>query len=134
MDDQQYQNSEMQACIDDCNECQQICFQTAMTQNDMQEDGEPVDQENFRFLINCADICQTAARFMLSNSPLHAVVCNACAEVCNSCAESCEEIGGMDECVQACRRCAESCEDMAKSYGDYVGILSSDDATISPPM
>lgn len=68
-------------------------------------------------MMNCAELCQVAGNFLLTQSPLHGAVCGACAEVCNACAQSCEEVGDMDECVKVCRDCADSCEQMATSAG-----------------
>jgi hypothetical protein len=64
-------------------------------------------------MINCAEICQTSANFMLSNSELHHLTCRVCAEVCQKCADSCSAIGDMDDCAAECRKCAESCRAMA---------------------
>jgi hypothetical protein len=79
------------------------------------ETGEKhVEPVHFRTMLDCAEICQTSANFMLRNSALHAHTCRACAEICTACADSCEAVGEMDECVETCRRCAESCRKMAQ--------------------
>ena len=103
---------EMQDCIDTCNQCHQTCLQTAMT-HCLEMGGAHVEAEHMRLMLNCAELCQTSANFMLSNSPLHAAVCKACAEVCDACATSCERVGEMDQCVEMCRRCAASCTAMS---------------------
>jgi hypothetical protein len=108
-------NPNMQRCITACTECHHVCLQMAMT-HCLQLGGKHVEEEHLKLMMNCAEICQTAGNFMLTNSPLHGAVCQACAEVCNACAQSCEEVGDMDECVKACRECAESCEQMAASH------------------
>ena len=105
-------NQEMKQCVEKCLECYKVCRESAMN-HCLQTGGEHVEPHHFRLMINCADICATAADFMLSNSELHARICAACAEVCEACARSCEELGGMDDCVRACRACAESCRKMA---------------------
>lgn len=109
-------NPDMQQCIDECLHCYRICTQTAMNQC-LEMGGAHVEPTHFRLMRNCAEICRTAADFMLSSSPLHAQICGACAVVCDACAESCEQIGGMDECVHACRSCAQSCQKMASGQG-----------------
>lgn len=109
------QNSEMQSCIDTCNRCHQICLHEAMT-HCLDSGGKHVSPEHMRIMMNCAEICQTSANFMLSNSTLSHQLCEVCAEVCDACARSCEEVGDMDECVKACRKCAESCRQMAGAY------------------
>lgn len=102
----------MQPCIDACGYCHEICLQTAMT-HCLAVGGKHVEAGHFRLMINCAEICQTAANLMLSGSAHHAAVCAACADICDACADSCEQIGDMDGCVEACRECAESCREMA---------------------
>jgi hypothetical protein len=68
-------------------------------------------------LLDCAEICQTSANFMLRGSDLHQRTCAICAEVCRACAEDCERMADGDkmmlECARQCRSCAESCERMA---------------------
>ena len=105
-------NENMQQCIEQCLNCYRICRETAMN-HCLEQGGAHVEPSHFRLMINCADICRTAADFMLSNSVLHGKVCAACADVCDACAVSCGEVGDMDDCVQACQRCAESCRQMA---------------------
>jgi hypothetical protein len=107
---------EIQHCIDDCLHCYRTCLQTSMT-HCLETGGRHTEPEHFRLMTNCAELCRTAADFMLSGSDLHAVVCSACAEVCNACADSCEQIGEMNDCVQACRNCMRSCESMAQGAG-----------------
>lgn len=109
----QISSVEMKNCFENCQQCHVICLQTAM--NHCLEAGEAhVEPAHMRLMLNCAEICQTTANFMISNSSVSSAVCQACAVVCTACADSCEEVGEMSECVEACRRCAESCEKMSK--------------------
>lgn len=107
-------NQAMQKCIQDCLNCYRVCREMAMN-HCLETGGRHVEPHHFRLMLNCADICETAADFMLSNSDMHAKVCGVCAEVCEACARSCQDIGDMEECVRACRQCAESCWQMAGS-------------------
>lgn len=102
----------IQSCITVCESCHRTCLQMAMN-HCLEIGGKHVEPDHFRLMLNCAEICQTAANFMLSGSAIHQQICAACAEVCEACAKSCERVGDMDECVQICRRCAESCRRMA---------------------
>lgn len=79
--------------------------------------GKHLEAEHFRLMINCAEICQTSANFLLSGSTFHHHVCGVCAENYEACAKSCEQVGGMEDCVRACRECAESCRQMAGGEG-----------------
>lgn len=101
----------LQNCIDDCQRCHDTCLQAAMT-HCLSEGGPHVEAKHFRLMLNCAEICQTAANFMLGESDYHAAICGVCADICEACAQSCEAVGDMDDCVEACRNCAEQCRVM----------------------
>jgi hypothetical protein len=103
--------SSMQNAIKACLDCHSMCVQTAMNFC-LEQGGRHVEQGHFRLMLNCAELCQTSANFMLSGSPLHGRVCGVCAEACEACAKSCEQVGEMRECVEECRRCAKSCRSM----------------------
>ncbi len=104
-----------QHCIENCIKCYKACTQAVSYC--LQKGGEHAKAEHINLLLNCADICQASAKFMLRGSSLHGSVCKVCAEVCNKCAEACERIGHCDEqmkeCIEACRQCAESCKQMS---------------------
>ena len=103
---------EMRACILECRSCETACLSEAMG-HCLEKGGRHTEPVHFRLMLDCADICGAAARFMARGSDHHVHLCRECAEICRACADSCEQVGDMDECVQACRRCADSCEKMA---------------------
>ena len=100
------------SCIDECISCHQTCLQTAMG-HCLETGGKHVEPGHFRLMMSCAEICQTSANFMLSDSPFSQQICRVCAEICDACAENCEKLEDMEECAMACRDCAESCRNMA---------------------
>ena len=104
---------DIEACIEACQKCQRMCLETAMNFC-LEQGGRHVQADHFRLMINCAELCQTCANFMLSGSAMHTTVCAACAEVCEACADSCEQIGDMDACARSCRTCARLCETMSQ--------------------
>ena len=102
----------MDECIENCLECSRVCLETVP--ECLKMGGKHAEADHIALLFNCADICQTSAKFMISGSPLHVATCRACAEVCDACAKQCQSMGeGMEDCVQACKRCVESCREMA---------------------
>ncbi len=103
---------EMQQCIQNCQDCHAMCLQMAST-HCLEMGGAHVEAKHFRLMMDCAQICQTSADFMLRGSTHHAHVCAECADICEDCATSCEAVGDMDDCVAACRKCAESCRSMS---------------------
>lgn len=107
-----HMNTEMRACVDDCLACYSECLSMAMG-HCLEAGGEHTEPAHFRLMMACAEMCRTAAHFMLIGTPHHAHTCRECAEICEECAADCERVGGLDACVAACRRCAESCRRMA---------------------
>ena len=107
-----YLTTSIQACIDECLNCHKMCLSEAMTRC-LETGGAHLEPHHFRLMLNCAEICQTAANFMLTKSPFDNAVCEMCAGVCESCAQSCDEIGDMAQCAAQCRQCAASCREMA---------------------
>lgn len=101
----------MQDAIKACLDCHSMCLQMAAGFC-LEQGGRHVEQKHLRLMLNCAELCQTSANFMLSNSPLHGRVCLICAEVCEACAKSCDQVGDMRECAEECRSCAKSCRTM----------------------
>ena len=104
---------DLATCIANCTHCHQTCV-TAAAEWQGGEGGERT--RLLRLILDCAEICQTSADFMLRRSDLHPLVCALCAEICRRCADACARIEGepMQGCAEACRRCAKSCEEMGK--------------------
>jgi hypothetical protein len=68
-------------------------------------------------MMDCAEICQTSANFMLRGSDLHEHTCAACAAVCERCAVDCERMSDGDSrmaaCAEMCQRCSDACRQMS---------------------
>jgi hypothetical protein len=108
-------SSEMQACIANCLDCHAIC--TSTVQHCLTKGGMHVRPDHIRLLLDCAEICQTSANFMLRGSTLHALTCRACAEACAECARGCVQMADdqlMQRCAEMCRKCEDSCSRMAQ--------------------
>ncbi|WP_315791209.1 four-helix bundle copper-binding protein [Fischerella sp. JS2] len=107
-------NQGMQQCIQNCLNCHSICLNTVTYC--LQKGGNHVEQSHIRLLLDCVEICQTSANFMLRISLLHPWICGVCAQVCDRCAQDCERVGDdaqMKACADMCRRCAQSCRQMS---------------------
>jgi hypothetical protein len=105
---------DMQRCIDDCLSCFRICTETIT--HCLGKGGRHAGASHIRLLRDCAEICETSARFMMHGSDLHTRTCAVCADVCERCAQDCERLAADDQmrrCAQTCRRCAESCREMS---------------------
>lgn len=105
---------EMQQCIQNCLDCHRICVETAA--HCLQVGGTHAEASHITTLLDCAEICQTSANFMLRGSMFHGRTCGVCADVCERCAQECAlmtDDAQMQACAEACRRCAESCRQMA---------------------
>lgn len=109
---QQVNARQMQACIDACQKCHNVCLRAAFG-HCLEMGGKHVEPGHFRLMLDCAEVCQSTANFMLRRSDFHDQLCLECATLCDYCAQSCAQLSGMTDCVEACRNCAESCHQMA---------------------
>ena len=115
-----YLSEEMLHCIEVCSDCHKACLQTVPYC--LQMGGHHAEPNHIRLMMDCAEICQTSANFMLRGSPFHPLTCGACAEVCRACAELCRSLGDDDEhmshCAEVCDHCADHCEAMEAAGGE----------------
>jgi hypothetical protein len=106
---------EMQQCVDECVRCHAICVTTV--RHCLELGGRHADPAHIMLLLDCAEICQTSADFMLRISDRHQLTCRSCADICRACAGECERMAGgdqvMQQCTEQCRSCQHSCERMA---------------------
>ena len=100
-------SSDMQRCIQECLNCHSVCLEIAA--HWLQMGGKHAEAAPIRLLLDCAEICQTSANFMLRGSDLHGRVCAVCAEVCERCAQDCARFTDAEQM----RRCAEACRRIA---------------------
>lgn len=107
-------DAEMQRCIAACLDAHAACLAAAA--HCLEMGGLHAARKQQVTMLDCADMCLTAAHFMLRGSPRHQATCRLCAEACRDCERACGEIAHGDEvmarCIEACRRSAESCERM----------------------
>lgn len=102
------------ACTDACLACARDCLATATTYC-LAKGGDHAEPVHMRLMLDCAEICRTAADFMIRGSEQHHLVCAVCAEVCTECALSCDRLHDdrMHHCAEVCRHCAELCRSMS---------------------
>ncbi|MBD2771089.1 four-helix bundle copper-binding protein [Iningainema tapete] len=105
---------EIQQCINNCLNCHSICLDT-MTYC-LQKGATHAQPSYIRLMLDCGEICQTSANFLLRASELSVRICAICAVVCDRCAQECEKMSDdvqMKACADVCRYCAESCRQIA---------------------
>jgi len=111
----QHTHDAMQECIEECLNCHAVCTMTL--QHCIATGGEHTEVNLIGILLDCAEICQTSANFMLRGSPYHVVTCAACAELCRACEEARRAVTADEQlahCGEVCAACAESCDQMAQ--------------------
>jgi hypothetical protein len=104
----------LQECIEECLNCHAVCTNTAQLCLDKGE--RFADAAHVRLLLDCAQICQASADFMLRGSDFTEATCALCAEVCQACEASCRELEDDEDlaaCADVCAVCATSCARMA---------------------
>ena len=110
---------DLQECIEACLNCHAACTMTA--QHCLSEGGEKAEINVVGVLLDCAEISQASANFMLRGSPYHGLTCGACAEICRACEEACRAFPDDEQlanCAQVCADCSEHCERMSQAMGD----------------
>lgn len=105
----------MEKCIDLCQDCHALCTKTVA--HCLRLGGRHAAADHIRLFLDCAQLCDVTAQYLLRGSSLHERMCGLCAEACRQCADSCVQVAGDDQmvkqCVEMCRSCAGSCERMA---------------------
>jgi hypothetical protein len=104
----------MDRAVTDALDCSRICEETLSYC--LRQGGRHVEAEHIKLMVDCAEICRTAAAFMERGSRYDAEISRICAQVCQACATDCAQFSGdeqMMRCAEVCRRCAESCTQMA---------------------
>jgi len=104
-------SSEVQDCIRSCLDCYSTCQETL--NYCLQMAGKHSELSHIRLLMDCVEICETNASYMLRNSDLYMSTCSVCAEVCDGAAESCEQFESdprMAVAAEQCRRTADLCD------------------------
>ena len=108
-------DDEMQKCIQLCRDCHAMCTQTIA--HCLKLGGRHAAPDHIRLLVDCAQMCATAADYMIRESPFHDRLCRLCSELCKQCGKDCEQVARDDQmvkqCIEMCRKCAGSCERMA---------------------
>jgi hypothetical protein len=106
-------SAQMKECIDACLSCGAICTETI--RHCLEMGGKHAEMQHITIMLDCAEICQTSANFMLRGSAAHVETCSTCAAICRACEDSCRQLTGeeMKRCADECASCAESCERMA---------------------
>jgi hypothetical protein len=110
-------DDEMKKCIQLCRDCHAMCTQTIL--HCLKLGGRHAAPDHIRLMEDCAQMCATAADYMLRESPFHDRICRLCSDLCKQCGKDCEQVAAEDqmvkECIEMCRKCAGSCERMAST-------------------
>lgn len=133
-------SAELRASIADCLACSSACTETVAYC--LEQGGRHAESAHIRLMLDCAEICRTAADFMMRGSDHQSSVCALAAEVAAACARSCAEFkddARMKACVDACLRCASSCKQTQAApapradYGGYDKTVADTYPASDPP-
>ena len=98
---------DMEQCIAGCLACHAVCLQTV--EHCLELGGAHAAQGHIRLLLDCAELCEASAHFMMRHSQYEGRICALCAEACRACEEACRRMGDVADvhCAESCRRCAK---------------------------
>ncbi len=126
----------LQPCIKTCRDTREH-VQKVLNEYCLQKGGDHADSLHVAMMMDCIEICQTAADFMTRNSPMHTAVCAAAAVICDACADSCasfETDREMLHCADMCRACAQSCRTMGQETFTGEATVTSAATAFNDPM
>ncbi len=109
-------DADSRACLEACMTCQQSCLETASI-HCLEIAGSRANARLVRLLLDCAEMCQTSANFLVRGSDLRGYTCGLCSHVCHECAEECATISGdarLEQCRSQCIHCVEQCLRLSK--------------------
>jgi len=115
---EQEERSETIDLIANLDQCEEECL--SGIRHSLEEGGDFVKKEHMVWMMDCADICDLAKRFVLRDSEYAGDILNLCSLICEDCAESCSNYFNdehMVNCAKVCRNCAAVCRD-AIDLGD----------------
>jgi hypothetical protein len=107
-------SGQIQHCIDECSHCHAHCSHTI--QHCLGLGDRHAEPGHIGMLLDCSELCQLAANFMIRESRFHTRLCALCAEICEQCAQDCDKLADdpeMRTCAEACRSCAAACRETA---------------------
>lgn len=104
-------------CVDACLAAHRACTESVI--HGLQQGGDVGEWDLVQLLLDCADISETAANFLLRSSRLHHLTCQVTAEIADRTATACEKHAADDallrETAEACRRAATACRKTIRS-------------------
>ena len=119
----EHAQDELLECVEECLNCHAVCTMTL--QHCLAKGGGAHTELNLvALLLDCAEMCQTSANFMLRGSPYHVLTCGACAELCRACENACRALPNDEQvahCADVCAECSASCGSMA-GLADYEAV------------
>lgn len=100
----------LRECAQHCLNCYRICLDT-VTSHCLERGGDHAEPRHVRLMLDCAELCRTAADFVIRHSEVHGQICRLCAQLCERCASECDAFADdrMRACAELCRECAASC-------------------------
>jgi hypothetical protein len=104
--------------VDESWECARRCFTCAgagwQAIASWLDQAEPLPDQ-LLVLIDCAEVCEVAARSLMRGSPEAARLAALAGELCARAAKAAEDEPGLASFVEAALRCARSCSSFAKA-------------------
>jgi hypothetical protein len=104
--------SKYQTCIDECNKCEQVCYECFRAC--LNEPDVNARKSCISMLIECVQMCQMSSAMMAMEGQFSKQHCGLCATVCDKCAQECEMFNDdhCKQCAVECRTCADECRKM----------------------
>ena len=107
-------------CVEACCDAMNWCNEAYLHCSRLVAKGNAENAKAMALLLDCGEVCGTAAKLVARMSPLTVQLCRTCLEGCELCVAECSKLDGqtMKDAVKSLRACGESCRAMLKVMGE----------------
>lgn len=107
-------------CVEACCDAMNWCNEAFVHCSRLVGKGKAEHEKPMALLLDCGEVCSTAAKLIARTSPLTAQICRTCLESCGLAVASCEKFDSrtMQDVAKSLRACGESCRAMLKVMGE----------------
>lgn len=106
-------------CVEACCDAMNWCNEAFLHCSRLVAKGNAEHVKPMALLLDCGEVCGTAAKLVARMSPLTVQACRTCVEGCDLCVAACSKFDDrtMKDAVKSLRACGDSCRAMLKVMG-----------------
>ncbi len=100
---------EANKCIAALQKCHAVCMRTLSYSGNQIEREYHTHEELRKSMLDCAEMCQAAANFLIRDSDHYLRICREASEICKDLASISKVIDRMEGVISKCNECIHAC-------------------------